>query len=209
LAAQGGLQGGGHTHLNKETTLRILSRLAVAALAVLGILGLAVGAYAAVTGTVTPNSGLHNLDTVTVHADGLPASTVIKVLECTHGALDSSGCEAGTNDQTHQSNSAGTYNAQYQVMTLPNSIFPASSITCDDTHPCDVYIGANFNDFSAPKTFVPISFAPVQATTTTTQGPITPEVGKTIALPLSAFAVLGGGFIVTLRRRRRIAGAAK
>jgi hypothetical protein len=210
LAAQGGLQGGGHNHFNKETTLRTLSRLAVAAVVALGVLGLAVGAYAAVSGTATPNSGLHNHDLVHIHATGLPALTGINVLECKSGATSSADCEGQTINTDGQTNGAGVLDVDYNVWTLPDPALSGTSITCDDTHPCVLYVGTDQQDFSgAPKTLIPISFAPAASTTTTTIGTPVPEVAKAILLPVSALGILGGGFVVAARRRRRLAGAAK
>jgi hypothetical protein len=210
LAAQGGLQGGGHNHFNKETTLRTMSRLAVALIAALSVVWLAAAAWGAVTATVTPNSGLHDQDAVHVQATGLPANTVIAVVECTSTATSSADCEGSTADVTTSTNASGAYdNPSYTVLQLPDSIFPTTSITCDSTHPCSLYVGTDFNDFSAPHTLVPISFAAPASTTTTTIGTPVPEVAKAILLPLSTLGLLGGGFVVAARRRRRVAGAAK
>ena len=188
--------------------MRTLSRLAMAAFVALGVLGFAVSAYGAVSGTATPDTNLHDQDTTHVHATGLPANTTIAVIECISGATSSSDCEGQTADVSTSSNGSGVFDLDYTVLQLPDSIFPVTSITCDSTHPCVLYVGTDFNDFSQPKTFIPISFAaPVASTTTTTIGTPVPEAGKAIALPVSALAVLGGGFAFAARRRRLPGGA--
>jgi hypothetical protein len=212
-AVRGGLQGGGHNHFHKETTLRTLSRLVVAAVAVLGVLGLVTGAYA--TTGATPNSNLHDHDVVQVHVDAgvFHNNTIIKVIECIHGASQGDDCEGLTNVQTNRSSATdGSFDLAYTVRTLPDTDFPNPSITCDDQNPCDLYVGENFNDFSgAPKVLIPLSFAAPTVTTTTptTLPPDVPEASKAIALPLSALALVGGGMLFSARRRRRTAGAVK
>jgi hypothetical protein len=214
LAAQGGLQGGGHITFNKETTLRTSSRLAVAAIVAATVLGMAVYAYA--TTGATPNSNLHDGDIVQVHVDAttFPANTTIKVIECIHGATDGTQCEGLTNNQTKRSAADGSFDNPYTVRTLPDAAIPNPGITCDDLNPCDLYVGVDFNNFSQPKVLIPIAFAAATTTTTvasttTTIGAIVPEASKAIALPLSAVALVGGGLVIAARRRRRTAGAVK
>jgi hypothetical protein len=142
---------------------RWLQGLGLALLIAAGVVLTTGGAsFAAVTATVTPNSGLHDLDTVHVQASGLPASTTIAVLECARGATSSAQCEGQTLDIQHQSNASGSYdNPSYQVFVLPDAIFTTGnvSITCDATHHCDLFVGVDQNDFNQPHTLVPIEFA--------------------------------------------------
>jgi len=127
-------------------------------------------AAAAVTGSVTPNSGLHDGDTVHVTADGLPANTPIQVLECEQNAQSSAQCEGNTTDVSISSDSNGHYdNPNYSVYVLPGPTIGISSIHCDGTHPCALYVGTDYNNLqSSPHVLLNISFAAGTATTTTT-----------------------------------------
>lgn len=132
------------------------------------LLSLATPSSGAVSGTATPDTNLHDQDSTHVHATGLPARTGINVLECAQGATSSADCEGQTINTDGQSNAAGVVDVDYKVWTLPNPAFVGTSITCDDTHPCVLYVGTDQSDFSgAPKTLIAISFAAGTGTTTT------------------------------------------
>lgn len=177
--------------------MRKFARLAaIAGVLALTTLVLAPGAFAAVSGSATPNTGLSDLQTIHVQASGLPAVVQpIAVLECVRGATSSAQCEGSTNDPSVNSTASGTYNnPNYTVFVLPDAVFPTVSIQCDGSgqHECDLYIGTDFNDFSQPHTFVPIEFS--------TPGQGVPEVPYAALLPVGALLVIAAGFVLHRRR---------
>lgn len=118
-----------------------------------------------VTGTVTPDHGLANKQTVHVTADGFPSTDVnqpIHVIQCVHGATSSVDCEGATDDPTVNLRPDGTYdNARYTVYVLPSRGLPTASIKCDRSHPCDLYIGDDYNHLQTSNhVMVPIAFGP-------------------------------------------------
>jgi hypothetical protein len=127
-------------------------------------------AAAAITGTATPSTGLENTGTMVVTGSGFATGTLptVHVLECEHGATDSSQCDANTDDSSVSANPAGNYsNPAYAYYALPNAIFGISDITCDATHACDLLlIQDDYNNFSNPHVLIPLTFTAVAATTT-------------------------------------------
>jgi hypothetical protein len=157
-------------------------------------------ASGAVTATVTPTVGLRNLQLVHVHAEGLPANTIIKLMQCVHSATSSADCEGLTNDQIKRSDANGTLDREYKVYELPNSLFPNTGIDCGPTHRCDLYIGVDFNDFRAPKTLVPLGFGPIS------KGGHSSSASKmTPAIVIVVLALAMTGLVLASRRRRRAA----
>jgi len=191
--------------------LRNLLRLAIAASVAAAVtVGFAGGASAAVTGSVTPSSGLHDGDTVHVVADGLPANTPIQVTECVHGATSSTQCDGNTTDVSVSSDPNGHYdNTNYSVYQLPGPTIPTSSIQCDDTHACDLYVGDDLNNLSSSNhILLPIAFAAASTTTTaavttTTAGGGVPANTAQSALPVAGVGVLALGGVVYAGRRRK------
>jgi hypothetical protein len=155
-------------------------------------------AFAAVSGSVTPNTNLTDGQFVHVTASGFPANQAnISVTECIRGALSSADCEGRTQNITGSADSFGNFDLpSYKVRTLPDTAISTPAILCDGSgqHECDLFIGANLNDFTDPggKTFVPIEFA--------APGQGVPEVPYAVILPLSVLIVLAVAF--TLHRRR-------
>ena len=127
-------------------------------------------ATAAVTGTATPSTGLGVTGTLAVTASGFGTSlNTVFVIECVHGATDSSQCDANTEDGNLDADTSGNYsNPAYVYYQLPNAVFDnIDSITCDATHLCDlVVIQDDYNNFSNPHVNIPITFAGGGATTT-------------------------------------------
>ena len=130
-------------------------------------------ASAAVTGTATPSTGLGLTGTLAISAGGFdpgnpPSRPVVFVIECSHGATDSSSCDANTVSSS-RGTASGTYTDDaYTYYSLPNDTFGGvDSITCDATHACDlVVIQDDYNNFSNPHVNIPITFSAVAATTT-------------------------------------------
>src|SRR5262249_18469750 len=113
----------------------------------------------------------------------------------------SADCEGATNDPGGQTDASGTLDWDYTVFTLPNALFNGSSITCDATHLCSLFVGLDYNDFTAAKTLVPIDLAPAATTKTTTIRADVPETNRPILLPLSALGLFGVALVVAGRRR--------
>ena len=155
---------------------RTAAGAAVSITAVLvGVIGFVPAAYAAASATATPSTGLHDGQILSVSGSGLPANTTIQIMECQGTAStpppDNTACDGNTLDTQATSdgsgafvNAAGDANGDlgYKVYALgtPGSTFPTSTVHCDVTHACVLYVGVDQNNFSAAHTFVDIAFAP-------------------------------------------------
>src|SRR5205823_4107799 len=73
------------------------------------------------------------------------------------------------NDPNGQTNASGHYdNSAFTVYTLPNPALGPSSLQCDSTHACALFVGADYNDFTQPHVLVPITFSDAASTTSST-----------------------------------------
>jgi hypothetical protein len=170
-------------------TVRVAAQLAGACL-LLASAGLAVvdavSAASTPSATVSPSSGLIDGQHVAITGAGFPPNKgFIQVEECTGTAsnppADNTACEgdtldvqAGTDVQGNYSNVPGDARGHtgYVVYALPSPLIDApTTITCDATHPCVLYVGVDQNDFTQPHSFVGISF-------TTTNHPSAPATTR-------------------------------
>jgi len=184
--------------------VRKLNRLAAATAGLcLGMMVIAPGALAAVTGSVTPNTSLTDGATVHVQASGLPANLAAAgVAECTRAATGPADCEGATQNVSHGTDASGNYdNTTYKVRTLPDVLVPAPAILCDGSgsNECSLFVGVDLNDWTQPHTLLPIEFA------SPTQG--VPEVPYAVLLPLSILGVVGVGYVLHRRRNNSMPAA--
>ena len=135
-------------------------------------------AAAGPTATMSPNTGLIDLQRTTIRGGGFPAHRQIQVLQC-EGTLqspprDARACEGDTLDSAGYSDAQGRYvnepkdptghTAGYEVYILPSATLSVVSIRCGPANPCVLYIGVQFTDFSQPHTFISMSFRGAVAT---------------------------------------------
>jgi hypothetical protein len=106
---------------------------------------------------------------------------------------DPSGCEGDSiNPLPINQDQNGNFTAQYTISAWNSS---DSSITCDATHFCVLWVGIDYNNaFTSNYAFS----APFEVGTPPAQTPETPLV---IALPIAG-VVAAGGTIFFIRRRR-------
>jgi len=162
------------------------------------------------TATVTPSSGLSNLQVVTVKGSGFPPYTRMEIMECS-GTLanppkDNTPCQGLTLNTESVTNLKGAFvnepkdpsglTGGYRILTLPQKKFSPYPPDCDKTHPCGLFIGVDETDFTQPHLFVPFSFAgaPGQKSAGSSSAPI--------AIAVVVVLVLAGVAFVVLRRRR-------
>ena len=160
-----------------SSLLRRLGFVAAGVAAVAASLGgpaVVAGAAPAPTVAVSPDSGLTDGQVVTVRAAGLPADRTIQVEQCQGTAAapppDNTGCDGLTLDTQATTDDQGNYvNAArgsdgttgYRVYARPSPrLRSPTTITCDATRDCVLYVGVDQNDFSAPHVFADIRFAP-------------------------------------------------
>lgn len=159
---------------------RAAAATAVSLTAVLvGVVGFVPAAFAAASATATPGTGLHDGQILSVSGAGLPANTTVQIMECQGTATtpppDNSSCDGNSLDTQATSDGSGAFvnaagdangDSGYKVYALgtPGSTFPNSTIRCDVSHACVLYVGVDQNNFSAAHTFVDIAFAAPPAT---------------------------------------------
>ena len=185
-----------------------------------GVVGVAspAGAQTTPTVTLTPSSGLTDLQVIDVSVEPNTLFTPgagIRILQCAPGATSNLQCDGNTlNADTVlvQPDGSVHYDA-YTVYRLPNPLFGSSSIRCDETTPCVLYVGQDHNDFGQPKLFsAPFTVAAGGGTTTTTTAPptttttagpppVVPETPRAALLPIGALAALVLGGWLTARQR--------
>jgi hypothetical protein len=163
------------------------------------------------TGSMTPSSGIVDLQRVTVRATGFPPHQEIQVLECSGTAqslpIDSHSCEGDTLDSGGFSDANGNYintvgdpsgrTKGYRVYVLPSKTLSVVSIQCDPTHPCLLYVGLSFDDFTQPHAFVPFTFKGAAAASSGHSS------SAWIWALIGALIVLGLVGVARLLRRRR------
>lgn len=145
---------------------------------VLAALGVAAGPGArparasTLSASVSPNTGLTDKQAVTLTAQGFASGASLQALECMGSAanppIDATSC-LGVTEHTYPTDSTGAVTGIYHVYLIPGPTFSTSTgdIQCDASHPCTIYVGTSYNDFSQPHTFADISFAANSTTTTT------------------------------------------
>jgi hypothetical protein len=192
---------------------RLLSRGAVSAgVIALGLAAFSPAAHAAVSGSISnvtcgagacPTAGqLGYGGTLKVSASGFGTDlNTIHVLECEHGATDSSQCDANTDDPNLNANVSGNYtNNSYAYYSLPNDALGVSNITCDATHLCDlVVIQDDYNNFSNPHVNIPLTFD---------NGVATPETPWLPFLPLGGVVLAGGAYLIWRKRQNETSALA-
>jgi Neocarzinostatin family len=154
---------------------------------VVGVIGFVPAAFAAASATATPGTGLHDGQILSVSGAGLPANTTVQIMECQGTAAtpppDNGSCDGNTLDTQATTDGGGAFvnaagdangDSGYKVYALgtPGLTFPNSTIRCDVSHACVLYVGVDQNNFSAAHTFVDIAFAAPPATVV---APISPS----------------------------------
>ena len=174
-----------------------------AVLAISMAVPLAGTAQAATTVTI-PAGPYTDGQSITVSGTGFPVRTALptglQIIECTDtGGLSTNlptdaltGCDGSTvNGSQINTDASGNFSAKYSLVLLNSG---NSTITCDATHFCVLWVGVDFNNsfLSGPHGFsVPfeVQSAPAQ----------TPEAPLVIALPVLAAGIVG---VYVFRRRR-------
>jgi len=114
---------------------------------------------------------------IVVRGGGFPAYRTIQVEECVgtvgNPPPDNTSCEGDTIDTQAVTDGHGAFanapmdsagHTGYEAFRLPSpTLHAATSIPCDASHPCVLYVGIDQNDFAQPHTFVAITFAPGNA----------------------------------------------
>jgi hypothetical protein len=164
--------------LTKRTRTAAGAAVSIAAVLV-GVVGFVPAAFAAASATATPSTNLHDGQILAVSGGGMPANATIQIEECAGTAAapptDNGSCDASSLDTQASADGSGAFvnavgdaagDSGYKVYTLgvPGSAFPSSTIRCDFTHPCVLYVGVDQNNFSAAHTFVDLTFASPPAT---------------------------------------------
>jgi hypothetical protein len=190
--------------------MKILTKVSAVAGAIIISLAALSGTATAQTATVTltpsPPYADQQVITVSVGANSLFApGQSIKILECSVGATSEAQCDGNTINADSiitKPDGSFSYNA-YQVFQLPSSALgepPTNHPICNATTQCELYVGLNQGDFTQPKVFsAPFNIGVTAAL---------PETPYLPFLPIGAFVILGGGFIVLRRRNRRTAASA-
>jgi hypothetical protein len=153
-----------------------------------------------------------DLAQVTIHVDsaGLPANTPMVVIECNANPTSSANCEGQTADPNEGNTSAtGVFDNQanatagtgqlFTFHTLPDAQITSTPLRCDSTHPCTIYVGQDFNNWSFPKVLIPV--------TASVLVPESPSHTVWLVIP-SAALLLAGGALVLMRRRNHVSPAA-
>jgi hypothetical protein len=190
----------------RERVQRVWLRFGLAVLVATAMAALTMApATAAVDATVTPANSLRDGQTVHVKASGLPPShSLVQVVQCAKGAVDSLHCDGNTLDVNHDTDAHGDYdNPSFVVHTLSQQRH--DSIDCDATHPCEIYVGVDYNNnFKIDSTAVPISFASAASAGSTAKsgssgsGSSTGALLAVIAAAVVILVVVG----LSVRRRR-------
>ncbi len=183
--------------------IRMAAAATVVALAAV-VVPLAGAAFAAPA--VTLSAGPYTSgETITVSGTGFPTRsadpTGLSIIECTDTGgssvnlpTDDSSCDASTaNPLPVLTDASGNFSTTFTLVSLSPSA--GSSITCDKTDDCVLWVGEDYvNNFNSNDAFsVPFTIsAPVAST---------PESPLAIALPVGAALMVGGA--VWLSRRRR------
>jgi hypothetical protein len=185
----------------KATRLALIAA-AAAASALTFTVPLAGSASAATAVTIPPGNPSDG-QTFAVSGTGFPtrtqAPTGLQILECSDPGgtaanlpVDATGCEGTTAKTGVFTDAIGNFSATYTSVVLnPGN----SSIQCDSTHFCVLWVGVDYNtSFSSQSGFsraFEIGAPPA----------MTPETAVAIVLPLTA-ALIAGGTILYVRRRR-------
>ena len=183
--------------------LRALLALGGSALFALGVISPT--AASGPTATVTPSTGLVDLQRITIRGSGFEPFTPIQVLEC-NGTMkslprDATACEGISLDSSGYTDRGGNYvNAPHTgrtngflVLVLPDAQADIVSIHCGrpGDPPCVLYIGEDHNNFQRPHAFAAIRFKGQPA-----------SGGSSITWVVIVVAVLiGGAGVVVVRRR--------
>ena len=148
--------------------------------------------------------------TFAVSGTGFPtrsqAPTGLSILECSDpGGLpanlptDATGCEGTSSKSSVFTDASGNFSTTYTAILLnPGN----SSIQCDSTHFCVLWVGVDFNtSFTSNSAFSrPFEIGAPPA--------MTPETAVVIALPITAALIAGGAYLYMRRRRRHASVAA-
>ncbi len=172
--------------------LRRLSAAVCVLIVAVGGLGGAASAETTPTVTLTPPSGFHDQQVITVRVGPntlFPPGRSIKILECAIGATSDAQCDGNTinNDSVLTAPDGSFTYARYQLFVLPSSLLdePAGGKpVCDATHECELYVGLNQTDLTQPKVFsapftIGAGTAATTTTTSTTKAPVGGVLSKT------------------------------
>jgi hypothetical protein len=178
---------------------------AAGSIAVLALASPAVGDSGA-SAVVTPATGLHDGQIVSVTGTGFPPLTRIQIIECAGTAAqppkNSQFCQGDTLNSSALTDENGAFKNSltdpthvshgYRIYVLPHTVFSPYPPDCGPhTSPCGLYVGVTSNDFTQPHVFLPISFA---GSSGGAAGSLWPWIIVVLAL------VLIGGVLVWRRR---------
>lgn len=160
--------------------------------------------------SIIPANGNTAQRTITVNFSDVPVNEIVFIQQCKandSGPFNNGNDCSGATGINPQANASGAGSAQFLIFSGddpnesgwscgPGSTAIPSSGTVYNT--CYVRITPTVQTNTDTDKFLPITFS--------TGSPAVPEVPLNILLPLSAAAVLGGGYIVT--RKRKLSAAA-
>jgi hypothetical protein len=167
----------------------------------------------------TPFQSGQQIDVV-VPGGFFPAGDGLQIVECSAPGgnipTSTSACDGNTvNALSLEANSDGSVDYQgytgslYPIYALPDKTTlgeGTSGPKCNASTNCILYIGENFNNFTALHVWSqPFQIVPDAGDAAPNPGDGTPEVPLAVLLPLSAMGLLAG--IVLVRRRRAEAAA--
>ena len=190
----------------RRTVTRVAGMAGIATVLTASAIVLPFGGAAFATPAVSLSAGPYtDGQSITVSGTGFPNHAALpsglSIIECSDpGGLvsnlptDSSTCDGSTaNPLPVNTDASGNFSTSYALALLTPS--GGSPITCDATHFCVLWVGADFvNSFTGTHAFS----TPFEISSPTTG---TPEAPVAIALPIGA-AILVGGMIFVARRRR-------
>lgn len=160
-----------------KTLSRMASVAVASTVAVAGLAASAPSAFAAGTPTAsatTPTTNLLDGSIVGLTGSGFSPTVGIQVEECAGTAAkpptSNADCDGTTLDAQAYTDAAGNFQnfvgdpagdtgVKVYTVNVPGSLIPQSTITCDATHACVLYVGEDQGNFSAPHVWVDISFA--------------------------------------------------
>jgi hypothetical protein len=168
---------------------RIAAAVGVSTIAsFVGMVAFAPNAFAA-TASASPSTNLHDAQILSMSGSAFPDNATIQIEECAGTVAspptDNTTCDAFSLDTQATSDGSGSFvnapgdaagDTGFKLYTLgvPGSTRPGSTIRCDFTHACVLYIGVDQNNFSSAHVFVDLAFAPPPPTVVAPTSP-TPQ----------------------------------
>jgi hypothetical protein len=162
------------------------------------------------TGPAVSASGppLNDGDVLDLAGSGFTPNQTVSAEECVVGANNpNTQCNGNTSNALGPADNSGNYvnevtdpsgnTSGFSVFQLPGPTFPTSSIHCDSTHACEIWLTQDPTTFSSNHGIIDFQNAGVTG--------IVPESPLVPLLPLSGAAVLLGGALIIVYRRRNSA----